>query len=50
VGVGQIWHWQAPAGTKTQQAYKFSNLSTSLSGNTWHWQVSASSYYRLFMV
>lgn len=34
--VGQIWHWQAPAGIKTQYSHKSSNLSTSLSGNTWH--------------
>jgi hypothetical protein len=45
VGVEQIWHWQAPAGTKTLQARKTNNLSSLLSGIIWHWQASASSNY-----
>jgi hypothetical protein len=50
VGVGQIWHWLAPAGIKTRQAHIINNLASLLSGNLWHWQASASSYFNFPMV
>jgi hypothetical protein len=41
--IGQIWHWLALTGIKTQPAHKINNLPALLSGIVWHWQALASS-------